>query len=156
MHDTLRAELEALYLDGLDKVEAAKAVMVEYNVVLIASSRPTQILTKQEDSDKRHEALYRDTSLLQAWSQLKAIVYAEIVERRQLLYAIQHSVVDPLVAFKVCIPDALAKMPWLICHVLQDQKERQRRRIKEETTATTNEHADYKVDSPLPRSAQTE
>ncbi|KAK9893436.1 hypothetical protein P389DRAFT_21288 [Cystobasidium minutum MCA 4210] len=97
-----RAELEASYLDGLEK-----------------------ILAKQEESDRKAEALFGESSLLAAWSEVKATAYAELAERKQLVLALNKSVIDPLIQFR-------------------DQKDRQRRRIKEELANTASEHNDYK------------
>lgn len=94
-----RAELEALYLENLDRVgviERAAWVLLKACLARLA-----QILTKQEETDRRLDAAFRDSSLLDAWTQIKSISYAELVERRQFLYMLQHSVIEPLVAFRV-------------------------------------------------------
>lgn len=112
--------------------------------------RCLQILAKQEESDRKAEALFGESSLLAAWSEVKATAYAELAERRQLVLALNKSVIEPLVQFRVGGPYAV--MTWqgnmrltLPMTLSQDQKDRQRRRIKEELTNTASEHGDYKV-----------
>ena len=85
-----------------------------------------QLLVKQDESDRRLDASLRDLGITAAWSQIKSTVHAELVERRQGLYKLQHGCIEPLVSFR-------------------DQRERQRKRIKDETTTITSEHADYKA-----------
>ena len=61
----------------------------------------TQILAKQEESDRKAEALFGESSLLAAWSEVKATAYAELGERKQLVLALNKSVIDPLIQFRV-------------------------------------------------------
>lgn len=67
----------------------------------LTSSPPPQLLSKQEEYDRKQDVLFRDTSLSVAWTNIKAIGYSEVQEKRQLLYALQHGVIEPLIAFRV-------------------------------------------------------
>lgn len=60
-----------------------------------------QILAKQEESDRKAEALFGESSLLAAWSEVKATAYAELAERKQLVLALNKSVIEPLIQFRV-------------------------------------------------------
>lgn len=60
-----------------------------------------QILAKQEESDRRAEALFGESSLLAAWSEVKATAYAELAERKQVVLALNRGVIDPLIQFRV-------------------------------------------------------
>ena len=61
-----------------------------------------------------------------AWLQVRAIAYAELSEKRLLIDSLKKSVIEPLTAFR-------------------DQKERQRRRIADESRTVAAEHAEYKA-----------
>ena len=62
-----------------------------------------QLLVKQEESDRRLDLAFRESSVTHAWSQIKGILHAELAERRNAVYKLTHGVVEPLVAFKVCV-----------------------------------------------------